>query len=175
MRKHHTAIIALGFLALVVLWSGCAALTGYPPEVARDSPYFGRINKDEAVQIILKKASPDGARVDSGSFLADPEGFSFKKSQKKTATETRNRKPVQMEYLEVTTRNVPWREVIGIRPFHKEVPVLGRVYIVTLEYRFSSLDSYGRRLDVEELDFYCGGSYERFVDTVAALRTLTHR
>jgi len=173
MQRKYLIVRSFSTLVLMILSAACSTMTDYPLDVAADSPLFGKIDKEQAVQIVLQQSSPDGAMVDTGSFLADPIGFSYKKSETKTRTVTRNKKPVVVEYLEVVTGNVSWRDVTEIRPVHKDYGPLGLVYVVTLEYRSSSLDEYGRHLVVDKLDFYCGRKYEDFANVVNAFRVLT--
>jgi len=169
MRKK--CLTAGSILVLVVLFSACATVD-YSLETAKESPYYGKIDKGQAARIVLQESSPSGSQVDSGSFLADATGLSFRKTEKKKRTETRNNKPVQVSFEEVTTRNVPWEAVTEIRPKHNDYGSLGVVYVITLVYRFSTLDTYGRHQEKAEIDFYFGGSRERFVNVLAAFRTL---
>lgn len=158
-------------LLLVVLFAACASVD-YSLETARESPYYGKLDQGQAARIIMKESSPSGSHADSGTFLADAEGMSFRKTEKKKRTEWRNNKPVEVSYQEVITRNVPWEAVTQIRPKHNDYGSLGVVYVISLVYRFSTLDAYGRHQETAEIDFYFGGNRERFVNTLAALRTL---
>jgi hypothetical protein len=169
MRRNF--LTAGNILVLLVLFSACASVD-YSLETARESPYYGKIDQGQAARIVMQESSPSGSHVDSGSFLADATGLSFRKTEKKKRTETRNNKPVQVSFEEVTTRNVPWEAVTQIRPKHNDYGSLGVVYVISLVYRFSTLDAYGRHQETAEIDFYFGGSRERFVNTLAAFRTL---
>jgi hypothetical protein len=164
-------VTARGILILVVFFSACATVD-YSLETAKESPYYGKIDKGQAARIVMQEANPSGSHADSGSFLADSTGMSFRKTEKKKRTETRNKKPVQVEYEEVVTRNVPWEAVTEIRPKHNDYGSLGVVYVITLVYRFSTLDTYGRHQEKAEVDFFFGGHRERFVNVLAAFRTL---
>ncbi|MBI5584965.1 MAG: hypothetical protein HY892_14225 [Deltaproteobacteria bacterium] len=169
MRKNY--VLAGGILVLTVLFSACATVD-YSLDTAKESPFYGKIDKRQAAEIVMKQASPSGSQADSGTFMADAVGMSFRKTEKKKRTETRNNKPVQVEYQEVITRNVPWEAVLEIRPRHSDYGSLGLVYVINLVYRFTTLDTYGRHQETAAIDFYCSNSRERFVNVLAALRTL---
>lgn len=169
MRKN--IVVAGGILVLAVLLSACATVD-YSLDTAKESPFYGKIDKRQAAQIVLKESSPSGSHADSGTFLADAVGMSFRKTEKKSRTEWRNNKPVEVKYQEVITRNVPWEAVTEIRPKHNDYGSLGVVYVITLAYQFSTLDSSGRHQERDQIDFYFGGNRERFVNTLAAFRTL---
>ena len=169
MRKNY--VPAAGILVLAVLFSACATVD-YSLETAKESPYYGKLDKRQAAQIVTKESSPSGAQADSGTFLADGVGMSFRKTEKKSRTEWRGNKPVEVKYQEVITRNVPWEAVTEIRPKHNDYGSLGVVYVITLDYRFSTLEPSGRHQETAQIDFYFGGNRERFVNTLAAFRTL---
>jgi hypothetical protein len=176
MRKNY--ITAGSILVLVVLFSACASVY-YPLETAKESPYYGKIDKRQAAEIVMKQARLSGSNsdllsvshIDPRSFLADTVGMSFRKTEKKKRTEFRDAKLVEVEYQEVTIQNVPWEMVMEIRPMHNEHGILGVSYFIKLVYRFSALDSYGRYKETAEIDFV-SSSREQFVNVLAAFRTL---
>ena len=176
MRKNY--VTAGSILVLVVLLSACASVY-YPLETAKESPYYGKIDKRQAVEIIMKQARLSGSdsdrlsgsHADPRSFLADTVGMSFRKTEKKKRTEFRDRQPVEVEYQEVIIQNVPWETVTEIRPMHNDYGILGVAYVIKLVYRFSALDSYGRYQETAEIDFV-NSRREQFVNVLAAFRTL---
>ena len=176
MRKNYVTVGSI--LVLVVLFSACASVY-YPLETAKESPYYGKIDKSQAVEIILKQTRLSDSHweplsvshADPRSFLADTVGMSFRKTEKKKRTEFRDRKPVEVEYQEVIIQNVPWETVTEIRPIHNDYGILGLAYVIKLVYRFSALDSYGRYQETAEIDFV-SSSREQFVNVLAAFHTL---
>jgi hypothetical protein len=176
MRKNYVTVGSM--LVLVVIFSACASVY-YPLETAKESPYYGKIDKSQAVDIIMKQTRLSDthweplsvSHADPRSFMADTVGMSFRKIEKKKRTEFRDRKPVEVEYQEVIIQNVPWEAVTEIRPIHNDYGLLGVAYVIKLVYRFSALDSYGRYQETAEIDFV-SSSHEQFVNTLAAFRTL---
>ena len=176
MQKNY--VTAGSILVLVVLLSACTSVY-YPLETAKESPYYGKIDKRQAVEIVMKQTRLSGSQSDllsvshpdPKSFQADTVGMSFRKTEKKKRTEFRDNKPVEVEYQEVIIQNVPWEAVTEIRPIHNDYGILGVAYIIKLVYRFSALDSYGRFQETAEIDFV-SSSREQFANVLAAFRAL---
>ena len=157
-----------------MLLIGCSTITSYSPDIASESPVYGTMTKDEAVDIVKKKGRVSGDVADYRSFLTDENGFSYIKTTEKTETKWKKGKPVgETKKTNTLTHNVPWNAVTDIDPYLQQYDfLLGDAYRMRLRFNMAE-GRYGQRSrTTENFDMSCK-TYEDLVDLTAAIRLLT--
>jgi hypothetical protein len=160
-------LVATGF-------AGCSTVTPYSADIAKESSQFGVITKPDAAQIIKSQTSVSGETADYGSFIVDDEGFSFEKTTEEEKTEWKGNKPVTTKYTVTSSQNVSWKSIKEIVPYMEEykAPFHQIRYRVRLDYDTISVKNSCRVKEQENIILNCK-TYEKLVDVVAALKTLT--
>ena len=167
--------------ALLAIWlmaflTGCSTVTPYTMDVAKRSALFGKLTPQQAADVIRAKASIGGSDADSGTFVADQEGFSYTKTTQETKTEWQGRKPVEKKYTSTLTRNIPWNAIASLEAFREEyeIKLLGTFHRVHVTFDTIAVVDSKRVRERHDLTFTCRTS-DDLADVLAALRVLTGR
>jgi hypothetical protein len=163
-----------GAVLIALLLAGCSTVTPYSKEIAKESPRFGTLTKADAAGIIKSQADVSGEIADYGSFIADEEGFSFKKTSEEEKTEWKGNKPVTSKYTSWIERDVPWSSITEISPYMEEykVPFHHIRYRVRLDYNITTVKNSSRTKERADIVLNCK-TYQALVDITAALKMLT--
>ena len=164
----------VGLLLVAMGVAGCSTVTPYSTDISKESPQFGVLAKPDAAEIIKSQTSVSGETADYGSFIVDDDGFSFEKTTEEEKTEWKGNKPVTTKYTVTSSQNVSWKSIKEIVPYMEEykAPFHQIRYRVRLDYDTISVKNSCRVKEQENIILNCK-TYEKLVEVVAALKTLT--